>query len=208
MERDQISKRRARAREHSSSLPTVREEHAQERGSGRNLGSLLEGVTCYPDQEDYERSSRSDRRSQNPPTLTSERSIHAAEPDHWVTLARGANSLIEAQGIQDNETAGASSSARSDGLAPSNQTAIDVVAFEAAPWARSQPQTSQPGSAANTVEYTTNLQIAQQFGRRGGVVVIKIQRKYLVKGSTTENGWICFKDAPVEVLAYQSIPKV
>lgn len=194
------------------SLPD-RQRHPDRQSQSRDGRRGRGGVNRFPDRASPSRAGRGgagsqhrglrqplNQSSQSQIDLSSEQIVEAAEPESWVTLARGTNSSDETQQVRDNKTSGGSSSARSDGSAPSNQTAVNVVAFEAAPWARPPSQSSQPSSAANTVEYTTDMQIAQHFGRRGDVVIIKIQRKYLVKGSVTESGWICFKDAPVEVL--------
>ena len=50
------------------------------------------------------------------------------------------------------------------------------------------------------VEFTANRTIAEAFGSKGWVIVVKIRRKYLTRGSTSECGWVAYMNAPFEII--------
>jgi hypothetical protein len=55
-------------------------------------------------------------------------------------------------------------------------------------------------------EFTTKFRVAEQFATNCGtedtyIIAVKIDNKYLTKGSITESGWICNESAPLEILA-------
>jgi hypothetical protein len=60
---------------------------------------------------------------------------------------------------------------------------------------------AQVGEIASLPEFTNNTTVLAGFGTNNFRVAFKIKDKYLTDGSKTENGFICSKKAPVEVLA-------
>lgn len=51
------------------------------------------------------------------------------------------------------------------------------------------------------IEFSSQEGIAEGFSyKNGGLAVVKIHTKYLIKGSVSEGGWVCDPSAPVEVL--------
>ncbi|MCA9648396.1 MAG: DUF4765 family protein [Myxococcales bacterium] len=50
------------------------------------------------------------------------------------------------------------------------------------------------------VEFTANRTIAEAFGNKGWVIVVKVRRMYLTRGSTVEAGWVAYKKAPFEII--------
>jgi ribosomal protein S18 acetylase RimI-like enzyme len=136
-------------------------------------------------------------------TTSTESQVASADPEEYVILIHGCHSSEQLDAIVGHSTAGGATPARDDGQAPSEAQAVEQVKFEGAPWATTGARQAARRQT-NDVEYTTDASTAIRFGMsRGGVVVVKIQKKYLNKGSGTENGWICFKDAPVEVLDHR-----
>lgn len=131
--------------------------------------------------------------------LSTESDIQKAKPDEYVTLARGCHSPEQVKNIKTNKTAGGDLPARNDGEAPSEKVAIEYVSFETMP--NVDRQNIPNLKKFNVIEYTTDQNIAKNFGTRVGseIVYIKIQKKYLIKGSGVEAGWISYKNAPVEV---------
>lgn len=49
-------------------------------------------------------------------------------------------------------------------------------------------------------EYTSNISVADRFSRGYFAVAIDVKVKYLRKGSESEEGWVMYHDAPVDVL--------
>ena len=136
-------------------------------------------------------------------TISTESQVASADPEQYVVLIRGCNRPEELDAIVGRSTAGGATPARDDGQAPSEAQAVEQVKFEGAPWATTGARQAARRQT-NDVEYTTDASTAIGFGMsRGGVVVARIQKKYLTKGSGSENGWICFKDAPVVVLDHR-----
>lgn len=39
-----------------------------------------------------------------------------------------------------------------------------------------------------------------RFGRKGWVIVVRIGRQYLTRGSVSEKGWVAYKKAPFEIV--------
>ncbi|MFF2511418.1 DUF4765 family protein [Streptomyces sp. NPDC058086] len=52
-------------------------------------------------------------------------------------------------------------------------------------------------------EFTADRYISRQFSRQGprGVIVVRINTKYLTRGSESEAGWVALSSAPVEIVA-------
>jgi hypothetical protein len=136
--------------------------------------------------------------SGGPPPLSSQFVVLTAGPNTLVTLARGCNSDEQFNAILQNGTAGGAP-ATSNPSAPSNQQAIEGVAFEGAPWQVSEERQMARRRVDHT-EYSTNPSVTQSFGSRGGVVVIRVARKWLVQGSGSENGWFINDNMPVTIL--------
>lgn len=137
--------------------------------------------------------------------VSSQSGVSSAGATDSVYLIRGVNSQAQLVNIIKNGTAGGGSPARSDEQAPSEEEAVDQVSFEAVPWKVTGAKQAAMRQS-NDVEYTTDITVAKSFGlNRAGVVVIKIKKTYLVEGSTSESGWLCYKDAPVKVV-YVMLP--
>lgn len=136
--------------------------------------------------------------SGGPPPLSSQFGVLNAGSNTLVTLARGCNSDEQFNAILQNGTAGGAP-ATSNPSAPSNQQAVEGVAFEGAPWQVSEER-QMARRRVDYTEYSTNPSVTQSFGSRGGVVVIRIARKWLVQGSGSENGWFINDNMPVTIL--------
>jgi len=132
------------------------------------------------------------------PSISSEGQIIAAAPDDFVILARGCNSIEQLNNILKNSSAGGGSLNRSV-TAPSEESAISDVAFEGVPWKVSGAKQAARRQVPR-IEFTTNVGVLRSFADRGGAIVVKIQKKYLAKGSGSEGGWISDVSAPVAVL--------
>ncbi|MEV6718018.1 DUF4765 family protein [Lentzea sp. NPDC051208] len=116
-------------------------------------------------------------------SLSPEGRVKMAKPDDDVVLARGVN---ERQ-LQHCLT----HSSSPDTVAPTEREARAQVGEYV---------------FGDLVEFTTNPAVAVRFSTRSAsekkyVIVVRIKRKYLAKGSVSEGGWICRNDAPYEVLS-------
>jgi len=132
------------------------------------------------------------------PRVSSQQTVLTAGPDSMVTLARGCNSQEQFDNILRNRTAGGASPASNPSV-PTEQQAISGVAFEGAPWQVSGAR-QQARRRVDYTEYSTSQTVIQSFGSRGGVVVIRVARRWIIQGSGSENGWFINDDTPVEVV--------
>jgi len=113
--------------------------------------------------------------------LSREKEVAEARPDTEVILARGCNKmqLTELQSrLADAST-----------TAPSEEEACKQV--------------GEMPVFGSLIEFTTDQGVATRFATGGYIVVVKIARRYLTKGSVSEGGWICKSAAPFEVIHVQ-----
>ncbi|AKT38225.1 uncharacterized protein CMC5_023680 [Chondromyces crocatus] len=110
--------------------------------------------------------------------LSSESEVEAASGDDTVTLGRGCNS------IQLNALRG-----RVGDDATTAPTDMEA-----------RMQVGEVPVFGELIEFTTDPAVARRFGTGGYVITVKIQKKYLTKGSVSEGGWICRKHAPFTVV--------
>lgn len=74
------------------------------------------------------------------------------------------------------------------------------IAVNAPPYERAG---AQVGESLSLPEFTSNPAIAEQFGKGIVVAVFAIPKRYLQEGSVSEQGWVCERAAPVELLAWK-----
>ena len=120
-----------------------------------------------------------------------------------ITLYRGCRSFQEAENIKNNKTARGYNPANQDATPPTDEKAIQYVGNGEG---LDDPMREEKNSdIPEFVEYTTDINIAIQFGRhRGGVVMIKIDKKYCTKGSGCENSFVIHKNAPITFLWHKA----
>lgn len=111
--------------------------------------------------------------------LTPESDVPDTDPDTEVYLARGC-SQMQLRSLQGN-------------IGDPNSTAPTEKEAKA--------QVGEDPCFGLLIEFTTDPSVAMRFGTGGYVVVVKIKRKYLVRGSVSECGWIARSSAPLEILA-------
>ncbi|SHO54427.1 DUF4765 family protein [Vibrio quintilis] len=136
------------------------------------------------------------------PSLTHD--VKSCEPEDYVILARGTHSEEEFYKIITQQSAGGLSR-NSSVKAPPETAGIKQAGMDEV-----RPGTSQKiKKTFEWTEYTSDIDKAIDFSNvnkvgedrtRGGLVVIKIKRKYLTEGSRGECGWIAMDSAPVEIL--------
>lgn len=113
---------------------------------------------------------------------------HAITSDNTVetTPVRGGRSIYLARGCSYRQLQALRRRTIDDTCgAPSDDQAIAQVAEQVTP---------------DLVEFTANLSVAQRFGRKGWIIVVRINRKYLTRGSVSEQGWVAFTNAPFEII--------
>jgi hypothetical protein len=113
---------------------------------------------------------------------SSEMQVNAADPEDVVVLWRG-TTVETATLIGTNRSAGGLDPDPDCGAPSETQARMQVGGYQGVGWEKFP-------------EFTTNWRIAQQFAR-GAVVCIWIRKKYLIKGSGTEDGWIALREAPL-----------
>lgn len=118
---------------------------------------------------------------------TKEKNIVNAEGSEIITLWRGTTKDIK-NSIVKNGSAGGNPK----DLAASAPSKDHVTAYVGGFSGDSQINQLKD----DVSEYTSNPQIAMNFSR-GSLVVIKIRRKFLTKGSVSEDGWLVKRSAPV-----------
>ena len=111
----------------------------------------------------------------------------------YLTLYRGVHSAEQAAAIEAAGSAGGDQP-NPDAPPPTMQQVVGQVGMdEVAPWA----SRGTPFRQQEVVEFTISLRTAQSYGTRGGVIEVKIDRRYLSRGDVGASGWICLKSAPV-----------
>ena len=125
---------------------------------------------------------------------TTETKVLAAKPHDIVTLWRG---TIEdtAKRIEKHMTADGYDTSATPGIDPGNPTEKEAITQVLGMSAL------KPRTLPKFPEYTTSEAIAKQFAA-GAIVCIAIQRKYLTKGSVSENGWVAYHEAPIRGVAW------
>lgn len=129
------------------------------------------------------------------PLLTSSTKIKEAGKEDYVKLARGMHSMKEYESVLKNKSAGGRK-VNPNVAAPTTEMVVATVGMD-----ETIPLIDQESreKRKNWVEYTNDLNIAEQFNR-GGIVIVKIKKKYLTEGSISENGWVIRDEAPVTIL--------
>lgn len=116
---------------------------------------------------------------------------HVLSPEGRVKLAKPDDDLVLARGVNERQLPLClTHPSDAETTAPSDKEAMAQVGEHV---------------FGELVEFTTNAAIAVQFSTRSAaekkyVIVVRIKRRYLTKGSGSEGGWICRKEAPYEVL--------
>lgn len=117
--------------------------------------------------------------------------------DQEVTLAAGM-SLRASTAVEENGSAG--------GIDPNPDCGRPA---EGDAILQAQGNHGQGGQAPDLYEFTSKPSVATGFGRREGccVTVIKINTRYLSLGSVAEEGFACFRSAPVEFVGRHEFPR-
>lgn len=157
--------------------------------------------------------------SEEEPELTTEEGVAAQqEPDAYVFLSRG---VVPAQKkLSENVMKSASYISFEKMIQTEVGEVIEEIlqqveaqGEEGAPQLNPSPEAAQAyvrqdrnELTQNLIEFTSNLLTAKQFGPLAGdgrisfILTIKIQKKYLTKGSSGEMGWIALQNAPYEIV--------
>lgn len=120
-------------------------------------------------------------------SLTPDSSIQRAVAGNFVTnvvLVRGTTQNSATRAIARKSAGGEVQSFAVQ--RPTNSQAISQVGG------------SQPGQAqVKLPEFTTSVQKADKWAKRGGFFFIKISASYLTRGDVGQNGWVVNKSAPI-----------
>lgn len=135
-----------------------------------------------------------------PPKPTPEESILRAPADSTIILWRGsypdqADRVVRFKTADGYDTSGTPGITVS---APSEEDALLQVKGASDP-AFFRRFSLPDGTIRRLPEYTTSMALARQFAN-GKILIIAIKRKYLVKGSVSEFGWIADWCAPLEAV--------
>lgn len=126
-----------------------------------------------------------------------------AAPPGLMTLYRGVHTEDQAYKIQAAGSAGGIAPDPNTGR-PNERQVFDQVAMdEVAPWASA----STPFKQQDVVEFTSNLQIAMNYGTRGGIIEVQIDGRYLTRGDIGAHGWTCLRSAPLTFIRHIKIEK-
>ena len=91
----------------------------------------------------------------------------------------------------------------------SGEAAVAMRTYGSAGRAAADPQTEPPlreqarqqvGKGGRLPEFTTNTGIAEGFSLGHWLVIVKINTRYLAKGSGSEDGWIAQPSAPAKIV--------
>jgi Domain of unknown function (DUF4157) len=152
--------------------------------------------------------------SETKPQVSKEEDVkNSVKPEEYVYLARGVvptqrnthESDVSSHSYVSHPkmlTEGTENISEEEVKAPRNEEAKGYV-----------NQASGQGVVGDWIEFTTDEKIARKYakeeGRYGYIHIIKIQKKYLQKGSTgAENGWIASQKAPYEIVHIEKTDRV
>lgn len=141
------------------------------------------------------------------PGLSTEEGVAAADDDAYVYLTRGVVPT-QKQLLQNKMIDGSYVSFDKIIRAAEDGEPEHDVAKPSAEQARAYVAQSREPLTQNLIEFTSQEGVAKGFASGAGqrfsfVLTIRIQKKYLTKGSTGEAGWIALQHAPYQVVHVQ-----
>jgi hypothetical protein len=126
---------------------------------------------------------------------TKEDAVAPAGPETDVYLLRGSR-LETAQRMFETGCVRASAPNPDCGAPTEEQIIKQVGGYQGGQVAEKLPEFTTSGHWAEV--YATNC-----------IIFIRIKRKYLAKGSVSEGGWVCFPEAPCQLIGFMPVkPKV